>query len=326
MIVKPPTIQSIQTPLEHAIWLQGARGSGNTVLMVRDSPNGKMKSYPVKPEQMTEKLSAVDTQKDVYLTLNRFFGRTRRSEHLQELNAVWADLDYYKEPRWASATPEEVMHEAFTLLDDRGIVRRPHLVYFSGRGIALVWLITPLPDTRLEDWREVQQTLLEVLKPLGSDRQATDPSRVLRLIGSTNSKSGEQVRVLWQSNEPDVVLRNGLADYRHQKRYRVSPESIRKQSRPFRDILESLWNESPSEPSNPTRTPHILKSDASKISTPHPDAIREAIAPTAPPKRIRILSWTHHTKFGNTRRPNGCRRGTVDGCRASHQLDPRRGS
>ena len=67
----------------------------------------------------------------------------------------------------------------------------------SGRGLQVKWVFTePLGRAALPRWKAVQMELNESLKDLGADPAAIDASRVLRLEGSVNSRTGETVRVL----------------------------------------------------------------------------------------------------------------------------------
>ncbi|MFU7518139.1 DNA-binding response regulator, partial [Clostridium sp. HCS.1] len=72
-------------------------------------------------------------------------------------------------------------------------LRTPNLIVDSGRGLYLIWLINSVPGKALPLWKAVEEYLYSVLKRFGDDRQALDPTRVLRVPGSINSKSGTYV-------------------------------------------------------------------------------------------------------------------------------------
>lgn len=77
-------------------------------------------------------------------------------------------------------------------------IPRPNLIIDSGRGLYLIWLLNSVPSKALPLWKAIEEYLYGVLKPFGADRQALDPTRVLRIPGSINSKSKTTVKVIDQ--------------------------------------------------------------------------------------------------------------------------------
>ena len=62
----------------------------------------------------------------------------------------------------------------------------------------LIWLLNSVPSKALPLWKAIEEYLYSVLKPFGADRQALDPTRILRVPGSINSKSKTTVKVIEQ--------------------------------------------------------------------------------------------------------------------------------
>lgn len=77
----------------------------------------------------------------------------------------------------------------------------PSIAVASGRGLALLWLHGPVPRKALPRWNACQKHLWQVLKPLGADRAALDAARLLRLVGTRNSKNGVIVEALTPPGE-----------------------------------------------------------------------------------------------------------------------------
>ena len=75
-------------------------------------------------------------------------------------------------------------------------IPRPNLIIDSGRGLYLIWILNSVPSKALPLWKAVEEYLYSVLKPFGADRQALDPTRVLRVPGSINSKSKTTVSII----------------------------------------------------------------------------------------------------------------------------------
>jgi hypothetical protein len=133
---------------------------------------------------------------DIYLSQNRFFGRRRGIACLRELNALFCDLDYYSlAPKIRHLRPENVLVIALERLEEYQIPA-PTVAISTGRGIALVWLHSPVPRCTLGRWQACQKTIHQALVELGADPKALDAARVLRLIGTRNSKSNTLVMPL----------------------------------------------------------------------------------------------------------------------------------
>src|SRR5215212_3120653 len=199
------------SPLTHARYLHGfCKGS---VTIGRKPSDGSSKhwhqdSYLV--EELYEVLPAYGGLDDVYISQNRFYG-ARRTTRLAELSAMYADLDYYKIPGLDGMHPLAVMDLAFEELQ-RARIPRPSLVVATGRGLALVWRHEPVPRATLSKWKLCQDHIFEALRGLGADPSARDAARVLRLVGSRNSKSGTTVQAIWEDHGESTWDFGDLAD------------------------------------------------------------------------------------------------------------------
>lgn len=134
-------------------------------------------------------------KENLYISLNTFYSTFRRIEYLKELKAQFIDLDIYK----TGFTKDQIIMQLEADYFNKSIPR-PNLIVDSGRGLYLIWLLNSVPAKALPLWKAVEEYLYSVLKPLGADRQALDPTRILRVPGSINSKSGTYVKVLEEYN------------------------------------------------------------------------------------------------------------------------------
>lgn len=130
-------------------------------------------------------------QENVYISINTFYSTFRRLEYLKELKAQFIDLDIYK----TGFTKTQIIMHLETDYFNKSIPR-PNLIIDSGRGLYLIWLLNSVPSKALPLWKAVEEYLYSVLKPFGADRQALDPTRVLRVPGSINSKSKTTVSII----------------------------------------------------------------------------------------------------------------------------------
>ena len=118
---------------------------------------------------------------DRYFTPNEF-RNWRRVELLISLRACYVDLDGWTD--WPAV---------LDVLQARGMPM-PSLIVESGRGLHLYWPIDAAPKQSLPIWQAVQDELVKQLAQVGADPSARDCTRVLRIVGSVNSKNLAEVR------------------------------------------------------------------------------------------------------------------------------------
>jgi len=184
------------TPSQHASLLHPLKSKGR-VCVGRLTPRWKPEWY--EPWELEDALYDVAGEPDVYVSMNRF-KRTRHEENVHELAALYSDVDFYKVSELAGLAPEVVYEKMLRRLEDAGIPE-PSLALFSGRGLQADWLLRPVGSKELPRWKDCQRALWQVLRPLGADRASLDASRVLRLAGTRNSKTGASVRTLGGTGE-----------------------------------------------------------------------------------------------------------------------------
>ena len=131
------------------------------------------------------------TEENIYITLNTFFKPYRRLECIKELNALFIDLDYYKN----KFTKEQIIMNLEENYFNKTIPATNYILD-SGRGLALIWLINKVPSKALPLWKAIEEYLYNKLKEFGADRQALDATRILRVPGSINSKSKTVVSII----------------------------------------------------------------------------------------------------------------------------------
>ena len=139
-------------------------------------------------------LNNFDKEKDIYYTPNTFNSPIKRDkEHLWQLNSFYIDIDHKKGTRPIDVY--EVVGAIILLVENKKIPEPTEFVN-SGRGIHVYWNIENCHIMLLDLWEKIEQYLLQQFKTLEDsinnikvDTRVTDPTRLLRLKGSTNSKS-----------------------------------------------------------------------------------------------------------------------------------------
>ena len=172
----------ITEPRQHGAQLHG--GGMGTVAIGQKNASGfwRERVYPV--EVAIELLNSYRGRENVYLSTQRFRGR-RRIAKLLSLSSLYADLDYYRNPKLAYQHPYMVLELALAHLEGAEIPP-PTLAISSGRGLYLVWQHEHLKRSALPRWNRCQRQLVEVLERFGADSQARDAARVLRVVGTMN--------------------------------------------------------------------------------------------------------------------------------------------
>jgi hypothetical protein len=181
--------------LSHAGYLHGAGKGKATVGHKSHSEAWVQHSYSV--EELYKVLPTYAGLNDVYITQNRFYG-SRATDRIAELSALYSDLDYYKIPDLADMHAIGVLDLALDALL-RAKIPVPSLALSTGQGLALVWRHEPVPRHVLPKWARCQQVIFKALEPLGADPGAKDAARVMRLVGTYNSKSGKLVESIFEN-------------------------------------------------------------------------------------------------------------------------------
>lgn len=124
-------------------------------------------------------LSRWVNEPDIYITPNEFY-HWRLIKNAAALNALYVDIDAHR--------GEDIMYKvaaAISALEAAGIPE-PNCIVYTGRGAHLYWLIERTPPNALPRWQACQRRLVEVCN---GDRMSADATRVLRVVGTTNSKA-----------------------------------------------------------------------------------------------------------------------------------------
>lgn len=173
-------------------------------MLIRDA-EGKTSQYSYTLDKLPYVLAEDGTlskyfascRHDVYVSQATFESPCRRVVNLKEIQVAFLDIDSYKLAWGQHRSPEEIA-QSFLGLCDMESIPRPSLIVFSGRGLQAKWLFEkPIPRQALPRWNALERVLVEKMQQYGADSQARDASRVLRLVNTYNSKSGQKCRVVF---------------------------------------------------------------------------------------------------------------------------------
>ncbi|SES21933.1 hypothetical protein SAMN04490244_107171 [Tranquillimonas rosea] len=180
-----PSEASLLTTEDYVRLLHPTDAIGKTTLMARDRSDAMhSKTYRLRDAQLWAN-NFLDS--DGYMSLHRFHG-PRCVGRLAALNGLFLDLDTDRLPVGATKSPGPWSLDFLMRLVSLNLPE-PSVILSTGRGLAAIWLINPLPPQALPRWQSAQNALIEMFKPLGADPACCDAARVTRLPGSLNTKS-----------------------------------------------------------------------------------------------------------------------------------------
>ncbi|MEJ5999719.1 hypothetical protein [Paucibacter soli] len=190
--------------LEEALDYHDPQRAGFVSLMATGE-RGRMRQSSFKLIELPNQLHRMQQfGRDAFICQNEFFRPNRQAVNLWRMTANFIDLDTYRVEHLASRSPEDQRDMLLQYLDDEQLPP-PSVVVFSGRGLQVKWYLTnPVPRRAAPRWQAVQDELCRRLTCFGADAQARDVSRVLRVTGTVNAKSGEIVRVLHRASIPTM--------------------------------------------------------------------------------------------------------------------------
>lgn len=154
---------------------------------------------------MQDQLSRWVGQPDIYITPNEFQG-WRLIMLLRRINALYVDIDHHQ-----STGKVDMMRMAAEAMDrlERAHVPPPNVIVYTGRGIHLYWTLKEgLSGKAMPRWQACQRALVSIVD---GDKQSADATRVLRMIGTTNSKA-DNWKVTAEVVAPDRYSFDELAD------------------------------------------------------------------------------------------------------------------
>jgi hypothetical protein len=175
---------------EHTLYHQPDRFGFFSILSKDRAGRPRQDSYNL--SKLEQVLRLLPKDQDSYLSQAEFIAPNRRVVNLARIGLLFVDLDCYK----LNLTPDAACWHLLQECDERTIPH-PSLVIHSGRGIYAKWLLDgTIPRQALPRWNRLQAELVSAFERIGADPAAKDASRVLRIVGTVNTKSGEVVRVM----------------------------------------------------------------------------------------------------------------------------------
>lgn len=150
----------------------------------------------------------------IWISQGEFTRPNRQKINLARIAVCWVDLDLRHETSPAalkSLSKDRALAKALAKCNSLEIPL-PSFVLWTGRGLVLKWLIDVLPKSGYPRWSAVQRMLVEAFVDLGGDASARDASRILRIPGTYNPKSGDLCEPIYINQFWGEVVRHSFDD------------------------------------------------------------------------------------------------------------------
>lgn len=147
---------------------------------------------------------------DTYFSINTYWKPHKTTGDIRHLNGFALDFDFYKKRRFMKLSPQEFYAQ---VLKDR-LPMQPTAVVDSGRGLYVIYAFHHCSKERIKLYRAIYKAFLDMFKDYGMDAAATNITQVIRIPGTTNSKTLKMVEIL-EFNDTDYELTDfcGLLKY-----------------------------------------------------------------------------------------------------------------
>lgn len=188
---------------EYDTYHDTARPGFFSILASQQDGSKYQRSY--KLVEMPRVISLLDKTRDTWISQAEFTRPNRRVVNLWRVGLCFVDLDTYAVNMHGNP---ETLAQRFVMHCQDQSIPAPSIVVFSGRGLQAKWLLeSAIPRQALPRWNLCQRALVDGLQAYGADQNAKDASRVLRLVGAVNTKSGEIARVVHVTEENGEPIR-----------------------------------------------------------------------------------------------------------------------
>lgn len=154
--------------------------------LMRKTAQGGVSQRMYGLDRLEDVVRGMRSTPDAYISQASFVKPMRRMGFLGQMRAAFVDLDCYA----LGETPSDSF-VADVLAKAREIgLPEPSYVVGSGRGLYAKWIFdNPVGAGKLMQWNALQSSLNLLYRAIGADARAKDAARVLRVLGTTNSKA-----------------------------------------------------------------------------------------------------------------------------------------
>lgn len=188
--------------------------NGKAFFTINRIHNGHMTQKPYNLDQLEFVLSHIANDRDTYMAQGFFSKPCRRALFIETMTHAYVDIDCYKTDFFSSwMTKQQKVQSILSYCDDN-LIPVPSAIISSGRGIYLKWYWSaPIPREAVGRAVAVNKQLVSMFATMGADPSCVDVSRVLRVVGTVNTKNDQPVELLHQTEKDGRVLSYRFDDF-----------------------------------------------------------------------------------------------------------------
>ncbi len=187
-------IERLKSAQKHLELLHGGTGE---YICIAKKENDAYSQFMIKYDDLQKKLCNLLNRENIYISQNSFSSKKRSNQYIQNFNALYVDLDYYKNQRFKNFTHEKMDRLIKKEVFSKGKLPLPSIKIKSG-GIQYIWLLKNYPNSKNNGfiWRTAEQYFINALKQYGSNLVVQDSVRNLRLAGFAHAGTGETTNIM----------------------------------------------------------------------------------------------------------------------------------
>ena len=138
-----------------------------------------------------------------YISQASFVGPRRGVAHLHALRSAFIDMDCQQK---LGVAPDAKFINSLLVRAGQIGIPEPTMIIRSGRGLYAKWIFDrSITAAQLDKWKLVNDALLDLFQDFGADMKVRDAARVLRVLGSTNSKANRGTEIVQLEHENPVL-------------------------------------------------------------------------------------------------------------------------
>ena len=146
---------------------------------------------------------------DTFVSMSTSWAKdSRKRETLSSVNCIWLDLDLNDQDLFIDR-PEDIAYYFLEFIEQTDFLPLPSAIVESGGGIHIYWKTSAIPIAAYPRFFSFMRHLHEKVRSMGlePDPACVDPSRVLRLCKTYNSKYPDSTcELLWRSEWVDAAI------------------------------------------------------------------------------------------------------------------------
>lgn len=191
---------------------------------------------------LNDLVAAINPKENSYFSVNTMYRKERAVENIREITALWLDLDIYN-----IGIGQVKARNLIKKGVEQGMFPTPTLICSSGGGLYAFWKIEHVPGKSkkvLALWQAIMSVFHNNAEKLGlaPDLAAKDAARVLRVMGTVNSKWDKPARVLEYNEDAVYTLRELGVKWYPKKEKRAKKKETRQKSLQKSSSISYMYN------------------------------------------------------------------------------------